>query len=49
MADEPLTDASDAPAASVTTELDDVKHERDDYKDRWLRKSAEFDNYRKRV
>ena len=49
MADEPMTDAPDAPAASVTTELDDVKHERDDYKDRWLRKSAEFDNYRKRV
>ena len=49
MADEPLTDAPDAPAASGASELDDLKHERDDYKDRWLRKSAEFDNYRKRV
>jgi molecular chaperone GrpE len=49
MTDEPLTDAPDAPAASGASELDDLKHERDDYKDRWLRKSAEFDNYRKRV
>jgi len=49
MADEPLTDAPDAPAAAGASELDELKHERDDYKDRWLRKSAEFDNYRKRV
>ena len=26
-----------------------LTRERDDYKDRWLRKGAEFDNYRKRV
>jgi molecular chaperone GrpE len=28
---------------------DDLRHERDDYHDRWLRKTAEFDNYRKRI
>jgi molecular chaperone GrpE len=27
----------------------ELQRERDDYYDRWLRKSAEFDNYRKRV
>ena len=51
MADEPLTDAPDAPAptASDPSELADLQRERDDYKDRWLRKGAEFDNYRKRI
>jgi molecular chaperone GrpE len=51
MADEPLTDAEEAPAASTTTDstLADLQRERDDYYDRLLRKSAEFDNYRKRV
>jgi molecular chaperone GrpE len=28
---------------------DDLRRERDEYHDRWLRKSAEFDNYRKRI
>jgi molecular chaperone GrpE len=28
---------------------DDLRRERDDYHDRWLRKTAEFDNYRKRI
>ncbi len=27
----------------------DLKRERDDFEDRWLRQTAEFDNYRKRV
>jgi molecular chaperone GrpE len=27
----------------------ELQRERDDFHDRWLRKSAEFDNYRKRV
>lgn len=49
MADEPLTDAPDAPAAALTPETDVLTRERDDYKDRWLRKTAEFDNYRKRI
>jgi molecular chaperone GrpE len=35
------TDASDSPS--------DLQRERDDYYDRWLRKTAEFDNYRKRI
>jgi molecular chaperone GrpE len=49
MADEPLTDTPDAPAASEPSELADLQRERDDFKDRWLRKTAEFDNYRKRI
>jgi molecular chaperone GrpE len=55
MADEPLTDAPEAPDtpmaadAGGTTELTDAQRERDDFRDRWMRKSAEFDNYRKRV
>ena len=47
MADEPLTDAADAPVS--TDHVADLQLERDDYYDRWLRKTAEFDNYRKRV
>ena len=50
MSDEPLNDGPDSPvAAPENTELGDLQRERDDFKDRWLRKSAEFDNYRKRV
>jgi len=49
MADEPVTDAPDAPAESMSSEIADLQRERDDYKDRWLRKTAEFDNYRKRI
>lgn len=37
----------DSPEANV--DLDALKQERDDYYDRLLRKTAEFDNYRKRV
>jgi molecular chaperone GrpE len=44
MADEPVTDPVEAPPAAS-----DLQRERDDYYDRWLRKSAEFDNYRKRI
>ena len=32
-----------------TSEPSQAERERDDFKDRWLRKSAEFDNYRKRI
>jgi molecular chaperone GrpE len=49
MADEPMTDAPESPAATESSELADLQRERDDYKDRWLRKGAEFDNYRKRI
>ena len=57
MADEPLTDepvtdatdATDAPAESAPPEITALERERDDYKDRWVRKTAEFDNYRRRI
>src|SRR5215472_16590230 len=40
--------ASDAPDASAD-ELTEARRELDDMRDRWLRKTAEFDNYRKRI
>ena len=52
----PASDTTDAPPAGDTTEaivstdlVSDLQRERDDYLDRWMRKTAEFDNYRKRV
>ena len=48
MPDDPLTE--DTQDAMVSTDpVSDVQRERDDYLDRWLRKTAEFDNYRRRV
>ena len=44
MADEPITDPVEAPP-----DVTDLQRERDDFRDRWMRKSAEFDNYRKRI
>src|SRR5262249_35723757 len=32
-----------------TDPVADLQRERDDYYDRWLRKTAEFDNYRRRI
>jgi molecular chaperone GrpE len=56
MADEPVIDESDASvaapeniAASESGETAQLQRERDDFKDKFLRKSAEFDNYRKRI
>ena len=60
MADEPVIDpAGRAPAATdppdsgkgliSTDQLADLQRERDDFYDRWVRKTAEFDNYRRRV
>jgi molecular chaperone GrpE len=50
MAEEPLTDTPESPEALVSTDqVADLQRERDDYQDRWMRKSAEFDNYRKRI
>src|SRR5213596_3384056 len=56
MADKPLTEpAESAPAESAAEPslsaeaVAALQRERDDLHDRWLRKSAEFDNYRKRV
>ena len=49
MSDEPLTDTPEAPAETAAADSSDLQRERDDFKDRWLRKGAEFDNYRKRI
>jgi molecular chaperone GrpE len=59
MSDKPLTDPADPslaeadPSASSGADTDDaaaaLRRERDDFKDRWIRKTAEFDNYRKRI
>src|SRR3954468_13233732 len=50
MSDEPLNDGPEASvAAPESAELVELQRERDDYKDRWLRKGAEFDNYRRRI
>src|ERR1700741_586544 len=38
-----------SPVGAVPPEQVELKHERDDLYDRLLRKTAEFDNYRKRV
>jgi molecular chaperone GrpE len=47
-------DPADPPAAAPApadheADLEALRRERDDNYDRWLRKSAEFDNYRKRI
>ena len=42
------TDPSDD-TLTAADPADDLRRERDDYHDRWLRKTAEFDNYRKRI
>jgi molecular chaperone GrpE len=57
MADEPLIDRTDPMAADAEASSGDgpadpaaeLRRERDDFKDKWLRKTAEFDNYRKRI
>jgi molecular chaperone GrpE len=53
MADKSPTDAADSAEASgevaASDALANLQRERDDYQDRWLRKTAEFENYRKRV
>src|SRR5580765_4190355 len=41
-------DPPEAVAASADP-VAEIQRERDDYCDRWVRKTAEFDNYRKRV
>ena len=56
MADKPLTEPAESSPAESSSEPSlsaeaaaELQRERDDFHDRWLRKSAEFDNYRKRV
>jgi molecular chaperone GrpE len=47
------TDATEYPEPAETVSsadpVADLQRERDDYYDRWMRKAAEFDNYRRRV
>ena len=48
--DQPELDDSTVETRSETEEtLDDIRHERNEYRDLLLRKTAEFDNYRKRT
>ena len=54
MVDKPGIEPAEASPAPETSEaasdqLAVLQRERDEYHDRWLRKSAEFDNYRRRV
>jgi molecular chaperone GrpE len=49
--DVPRPDRPAGPGEALVSEdpVSDLQRERDDYYDRWLRKTAEFDNYRRRV
>jgi molecular chaperone GrpE len=49
MSDEPLTDTPEATPEALAPEIDVLTRDRDDYRDRLLRKTAEFENYRKRI
>ncbi len=51
MEDNPTNDTRAADGATAATETDpaELQKQRDDYYDRLLRKTAEFDNYRKRT
>ena len=51
MAEQPVQDppAAGGEALVSTDPAADLQRERDDYYDRWMRKAAEFDNYRKRI
>jgi molecular chaperone GrpE len=56
MTDKPVTDPTETPGEADPLAGDlapgpdaDLQRERDDYYDRWMRKAAEFDNYRRRV
>jgi molecular chaperone GrpE len=42
-------ETGDKSAVGATVDADEIQRQRDDYYDRLLRKTAEFDNYRKRV
>src|SRR3990172_4765397 len=45
----PDAESTAAPAETQATEVAALKRERDEFYDRLLRKTAEFDNYRRRV
>ena len=42
-------EATGAESVVASDPVSDLQRERDDYYDRWVRKTAEFDNYRKRI
>jgi molecular chaperone GrpE len=48
MSDEHVSEPVDTPPATADP-MADLQRERDDYHDRWMRKAAEFDNYRRRI
>ena len=48
-APEPAEQSDPSEAVVSTDKVSDLQRERDDYYDRWLRKTAEFENYRRRV
>jgi len=47
MSEEPQAGPTETP--SPAEQLAELQRERDDYHDRWMRKAAEFDNYRRRI
>src|SRR5579859_6448839 len=47
MSDDPVTEPVETPGPSDP--LAELQRERDDFQDRWMRKAAEFDNYRRRI
>jgi molecular chaperone GrpE len=47
--DQPARDAASSGAAGATVDADEIQRQRDEYYDLLLRKTAEFDNYRKRI
>ena len=52
MSDHVPTDSEAAENSEAVVSTDpaaDLQRERDDYYDRWVRKTAEFDNYRRRI
>jgi molecular chaperone GrpE len=53
MGEEDIQNTAESPVGEATepqpTGVEVIKRERDDYYDRLLRKTAEFDNYRKRI
>ena len=58
MSEKPLSDPADPTLADADSSATrdaaadpaaELRREADDFRDRWLRKTAEFDNYRKRV
>jgi molecular chaperone GrpE len=48
MSDEPMSQPVATPP-ETDDQLAELRRERDDFQDRWMRKAAEFDNYRRRI